>query len=1328
MTYCHVGAAKRLAETNAAAKRGRDNQKQETNFILTGLLEKYMKNIIRRYGFAKAKPNKMKGRKNIFKIAITSVLSATMCLTGALAVKSVMPAKAFAETTVNTSSIVDKVVYSGDGTAVEYGTYQDVVTDTKSYTGLKLTGGTGAQFNLGTIDLKKSYWNGVDMTYGADAPFSGVTVTTDMQAKDDVTAENPRDYNKFLYDTTDKALSGAFYPGTDTYANFIAFAFAPHVDRYDYPHDNGSTTGTPGVYNLISYNELKALTIRLTDVNDSGNYVDIVSQEQQDSNTNSRDFGTNGNNQKYAGMRKKGTDGPRLYNSLRVSQSANGGPLQVPYELCYSQNWDATSETDRNPALYSPNGSGAAPSIGGTWLIRKYGKSSYANAGCLSDNAWNGFSSGKVNVTVTFNNVRTISDKNDDSKTNEGITSLIVTSLGGYDLTQTQQTLTDADYFDISYNDKNVNSALKGEEVTLYAPVKSSVITSTAILGSYVEIYNGNNELESTVTFNNATETYAFRKAGAYTLKWYAAADSLIKTTTVKSVTSVVDVDKDIASKITSNTGSAAYIENKKQVSNNSLFSGIRLTGVTGSSFDLGTFKLDNNKMYWNGSAYDASSVVTDNGKYYSGKNNHNKLNGDASSYGSFFSYVYDTASTTFELPELKIRIEQVGKTSNYVQLYTGIYADGQGDNILFYAQGTNNTTNKMERNDGSGTYFANHLRTYKTGNVTRPIDLVWDNAKATIYANTTYGGGAAGGYGTWAIRQFNQPKEYYAAGKNGQDAYDSNKFSQWAGFDDGAELRCVVTFANSSAETSIIITSLGGVDLTNATYPADMTAETSDANGVAGVECNLLDSVWYTDGLAKVDADVEKVTVQKGDAVATEVAPAAAKTYRFADNGEYVVTYYDKFDQVIGTSTYTISALTANITVTGGEIRKADGTVVKSGDELSLDDVLTFVPTGSVQNSKTTIDFDVLKSLTVNGSAITAAEKQSEFTLNVADYISGATIDIVAVFDAEVNVYMTDSRKGITEQLVETLWASDGKYTFKGYESINLFIQSHFKELDDGSYDMLLGFGRYQRIGGVKTSIVNAPVLTKQYLSVVNPYNDYSALYKENYLEALYINVKTSYQVRVGVDESDSGLRMVTELKQADVDLYNFYNENGLGMTVRTNYTILNHLQEAKGKDFDIKTIKASDWMTGGWDPVPGQANTLGLYATGQDVDTTGKPLFYQYYSQSLKLMNRMVSGVSDGYIGYAVTLRNFNEANINQDYVFQSTWTVDGSTGGATGCVGYAKTAKMSTLATEVYNAAFGEKGGEYQYTVTDNGVTKYSKYNQNQIDWLRKMAGKA
>lgn len=1295
-----------------------------------------MKNIVRRYGFAKAKPNKMKGRKNIFKIAITSVLSATMCLTGALAVKSVMPAKAFAETTVNTSSIVDNVVYAGSNAAVTYGENTDATG--KAFTGLKLTGSSWATFDLGMIDLAKSYWNGVDMSFGTKYPISKLSETvqsTNMQAKNSVTEENPRDYNKFLYDEVDIALNSspenAYYTksGSDSFANFIAFAYAPHVDR--------QSSGAQ---------EMESFIIRLTDVNDTSNYLEIKSQNQGDNNASSGRIGAKGSTQsKYTGLRKDWGKGPAIYEGMRVKQYPHGGTNQIPYELCYSQNWSAASVAEREPALYSPNGSDATEAIAGTWCLRKFAKiSDYPEDVAKDTVAWNGFSGSKVTVSITFTNVGTVTST-DGNATNEGVTSLIITSLGGYDLTKTQQTLTDADYFDgAKYNAKNPSSVLKGDDTALYAPLKSSVITSSAVIGSKVEVYDRDDALESTVTFNNATETYAFKKTGTYTLKWYDAADSLIKTTTVQSVSAVVDVDKDIASKITSNTGSAAYIANKKQVSNSNVFSGVRLTGVTGSTFDLGEFKLDNNKMYWNGNVKDASYGT------YTGTNDHDKAAHaeDTKSYGSIFSFVYDPAAAAsvtgdLELDEMFITFTEVGNESNYVTFYVAddhLGSGGGADNgIRIYAKGTKNDGKKAdstitfinERYRSTGTTLTEAARKQMNayGNQTKPIDLVWDNEKAIAYSNISFESTIDGISGAWGLRQFKATKEDYVAGAKGQDEYVKRGYQPWDGFTNGATLKCKVEFSGvqTSESTAIIVTSFAGVDLTNATYPTEMTVETKDVSSVAGVECNLLDSIYMTDGLAKADAGVEKVTVKKDSAEATEVTITDAKTYSFADNGEYVVTYYDKFDQVIGTSTYTISALTANITVTGGEIRKADGTVVKSGDELSLKDVLSFVPTGSVQNNKTTIDFDVLRSLTVNGSAITAAEKQSGFTLNVADYVSGATIDIVAVFDAEVKVYMTDSRKGLTEQLVETLWASDGKYTFKGYESINYTIHSHFKELSDGSYDMLLGFGRYQMIDGVKTSIVNAPVLTKQYLSVVKPYNDYSALYKENYLEALYINVKTSYQVRVGVDESDSGLRMVTELKQADVDLYNFYNENGLGMIVRTNYTILNHLQEAKGASFDIKTITARYWMTNdAWSTVKGQKNFLGLYTPGEG--TEGKPLFYQYYSQSLKLMNRMVSGVSDGYIGYAVTLRNFNEANINQDYVFQSTWTVDGSTGGATGCVGYAKTAKMSTLATEVYNEAFGEEGSEYQYAVTVDGETKYSKYNQNQIDWLRKMSGKA
>ena len=51
---------------------------------------------------------------------------------------------------------------------VEYGTYKQVVSETE-FTGIKLTGGSNAAFNLGKIDLNKSNWNG---TYDVLKAFS----------------------------------------------------------------------------------------------------------------------------------------------------------------------------------------------------------------------------------------------------------------------------------------------------------------------------------------------------------------------------------------------------------------------------------------------------------------------------------------------------------------------------------------------------------------------------------------------------------------------------------------------------------------------------------------------------------------------------------------------------------------------------------------------------------------------------------------------------------------------------------------------------------------------------------------------------------------------------------------------------------------------------------------------------------------------------------------------------------------------------------------------------------------------------------------------------
>lgn len=810
-----------------------------------------------------------------------------------------------------------------------------------------------------------------------------------------------------------------------------------------------------------------------------------------------------------------------------------------------------------------------------------------------------------------------------------------------------------------------------------------------------------------------------------------------------EGVGATVNVTTGVIGNMSTNNGTIAYVADKKQVSNDKTFSGVRLTGKTGTKFDLGNFKLDDNRMYWNGNVKDA---VTNN--MYQGTNDRDKAaNADnATSYGSFFSYVYDPNSAAvnagdLEVYQMVVKLTEVGNADNWmsVSLSRTYYDNKYTRELRILAAATGNATYGVERYrtgtaEASGTTLSENARKFYNGDgtATEPLSLVWDNGKATVYTTSAYLDSADGINGAWGIRQFNAVKEDYAPGAKGQDTYASRNYSPWNGFTDGATLNCTVEFVtvNSEEPSSIIITSLGGHDLTSETYDvSDMAVETENATAVAGAQVDLLKTIRLTDGLVKVTPNVTKVTVKAGEEAATEIGLEEAKTYAFGARGEYTVTYYDG-DKELGSSVYTVDALTLNATLTNGKLTKADGTEVVSGAELALDDELTFTPTGEMTTARDkTLNFDTVRSLTVNGTEIAAAAKHiGAYTFKVGDYVSGTTLSVEAKGDTEINIYVTDSRKGTVEEKVASIWATDGQYQFDGYTSINYTIQDHFKELGDDSFDMLMGFGRYEKVNGEKTRVGDLTFLTKQSLCAYAAYSDRKStvLDKDNYFEALWLNVKTSFQIRVGENDSDSGMRLVTEIKDADIELYNFYNAQKLDLTVRTNLTTLENIKTAKSDSFDIKSIKANHWMTGGWDPVAGKANNLGLYAPGSDA--AGKPLFYQYgEGKTVEKLNKMVSGVTEGYTGYAITLVNFREANIDLDYVFQSTWTCNAANGGATGCVGYAKQGKMKDLATAAYSEAFGtELGGEYQYAVTVNGEEKYSKYTEDRLQWLVKMAG--
>ena len=232
------------------------------------------------------------------KIIASATLSICLATSAVIATTSLNKTGAYAATqTVDTSGIASTVIKSGNNAAVSYGVNVDGTN--KAFTGLKLTGSSGAKFDLGTIDLSKSYWNGVDMTFGTEYSASKLSsaAKAEMELKND---SETGDYNKFLYDeSTENHYSKNYYHGTDTFASFIAFAFAPHVNRYQTAHTEKE---------LLSFN------ITLTDVNDSSNFILINSKEQGDNNNNSRDLLVRGNNQQLAGMRKSSpSNGPRLY-------------------------------------------------------------------------------------------------------------------------------------------------------------------------------------------------------------------------------------------------------------------------------------------------------------------------------------------------------------------------------------------------------------------------------------------------------------------------------------------------------------------------------------------------------------------------------------------------------------------------------------------------------------------------------------------------------------------------------------------------------------------------------------------------------------------------------------------------------------------------------------------------------------------------------------------------------------------------------------------------------------------------------------------------------
>lgn len=284
------------------------------------------------------------------------------------------------------------------------------------------------------------------------------------------------------------------------------------------------------------------------------------------------------------------------------------------------------------------------------------------------------------------------------------------------------------------------------------------------------------------------------------------------------------------------------YDQAEKQLLNEELsYSGLKLTGSTGASFDLGNFKLDDGRFFFDGKDFDKAAS---DGAWYKTR----------SDYGDIFSYVYtgttgsgeylDVVGKTIikeDLQEMTVKITQVGKEQNYVAFKINDRYEWGSECIEISAAATGNSNFKEIRYSLPATYpetvdgseydgngyntgnkgdkqskvsFGKVTRSIgRPGDLANPISLIWDNQKASAFTNVAFANdstNAPGIYGAWCIRDFDvsEKDDYYAA--------YTNDMSVWHGFDDGATLNVTVTFDSvvEDKTASIIVTSLGGYNL----------------------------------------------------------------------------------------------------------------------------------------------------------------------------------------------------------------------------------------------------------------------------------------------------------------------------------------------------------------------------------------------------------------------------------------------------------------------------------------------------------------------------------
>lgn len=1008
--------------------------------------------------------------KKLSKIILGSILSFAMVVSGGVAALNFKGGVKAAATTVTLENYASKIAKS-DGATVTSGSYSYTPkTSARAWnnkTGVKLTGGAGATFSLGTIDISKSNWVGTANTVSANTE-------------------------------------------TDKFASFIEFWALPNV--------TGDDSTNP---------ELKSMTITLTDVNDSSNKIDILVSSQNNGGTGVLTFQAQATGQNTMASYRSGkteltttvgyvskkdiltatAEATGIKNGGGIGYEASGNHM-YPIYLAYDKDDNALY----SPITYSTN----VADLSMSFAIRDFDEV-YPDLASTGDNAWSGFKSDYVNVSIKFNELR--SDVTS--------TSVLINSLGGTTFTDT---LAVDDGYAVVTDTLN-SGAVVGDTVSLPLIKKQANFFTTLDdeNAKYSVVYtdfSGNASDSETLTADSESGkvNYTFSKAGVYTFKFSSSSGySELTELATQTVTVGSNISNDKLGAVVSKGASATFGSYSYTNLNNATWSsyGVKLTGGKGATFDLGL--IDISKSSWAGSETSAST------------------------YNSFIEYWYLPTTTKLsktgtEVRKFTITLTDATDSSNYMQIvsFANDAGGGYGDALGLAAVSSNQTKLGAYRSEkgfiNSPSYVTKKyvsstgkkIETY--GVQEEAIALVFDKDKNTLYSQVTYE--STSGLGaSFAIRNFN---ETYADGITSGD-------TAWSGFS-GNLVNVSITFDEVSGvdASSILITKLGDYKLNQGLKTIDDTlynvelgqniptyTRTNNAVEIpVVVERQLVDMHGIKNSFVKIFNGNDEITTVK-----FEEEPSGNSdnvTYTFTADGTYTLKFYKDEETLVGETTIVsrsgygavVDVTNATVKLNGGEL--TDASTIKVGD------LITFTP--DVQSVTGTVLKDVrsfkLNGTTVDANALPIIYNNETgvwtYTVKESDIVEDV-VNIEVVFDRLCTVTFIDEY--VTENVVKTAWATDGTVDFPKLSSDNANIRNG--NSTDGK--LFVGYNRcdenvaayMKKEGGkaVDSTIYRNPVAGKNTIGKYmedggTEFSIYEMLVPDMKFEAVYLAYELQYSI----------------------------------------------------------------------------------------------------------------------------------------------------------------------------------------------------------------------